>query len=189
MVDFAQLIVEMLSNFPPWLIVIVLAMIPLAELRGTILLWGSGWYAPISISQMPWFEIFTLSVIGNMIPVPIILIFFPKVEKWLRRWKMWDRFFTRLFERTRKKASGKIERFKELGVVLFVAIPLPVTGAWTGSLIAYLFDLRPGRAFLAAFVGVAIAGIIMLTLVLVSLVVALALIGVLVGVLMVLSRK
>ena len=156
-------IVEALEFLPDWLMVIVLSMFPFWELRGTILLWGADIFPTLSK-----YEIYLWAVIGNLIPVPLILKLFPWVEQKLRRFGSFDRFFNWLFERTRRRAEDQVGRYKEAALVLFVAIPLPVTGAWTGSLIAYLFDLGHMPSFLYITIGVLIAGLVMLTIVLVS---------------------
>ena len=91
-----------------------------------------------------------------MIP---ILLFIGPVSEWLRRFRAFDRFFTWLFARTRRR--GKlIERFEVLGLALFVAIPLPITGAWTGSLAAFIFGVRKRVAFPTIFLGICVAGVI-----------------------------
>jgi uncharacterized membrane protein len=150
---FEDVLVDFLAWLPPWFVIIFISMIPFVELRGAI-------PVAIIIYGMPWWEAFTLSVIGNMIPVPIILLRLGNVEAWLRKYKRWDRFFTKLYSKTRARADEKMKRYEALGVMFFVAIPLPFTGAWTGSLIAYLFELKFKRAILVVFAGVCIAGVI-----------------------------
>jgi uncharacterized membrane protein len=150
---FEDVLVDFLAWLPPWFVIIFISMIPFVELRGAI-------PVAIIIYGMPWWEAFTLSVIGNMIPVPIILMRLGNVEAWLRKYERWDRFFTKLYSKTRARADAKIKKYEALGVMFFVAIPLPFTGAWTGSLIAYLFELKFKRAFFVVFAGVCIAGII-----------------------------
>jgi uncharacterized membrane protein len=145
---------ELLSIFPPWLIVIIISMVPFIELRGSI-------PVAIGVYHMNIGEAFILSIIGNMIPVPFILFFLGDVERFLRRYKRWNRFFDWLFERTRKKASKNIEKYEVVGLMIFVGIPLPMTGAWTGALIAYLFGLDYKKSFLTIFAGVLMAGVIM----------------------------
>ncbi len=150
-------LLDTLSSLPPWAVVFFIAMLPFVELRLAI---------PVAIAlyHMPPLEAFLISVAGNMLPVPFILVFLEDVERFLRRWDRWNRVLDRLFERTRRRAGGKVERWEELAVVLFVAIPLPGTGAWTGSLIAYLFDLDRKKSLACIFLGVLIAGVIVLSL-------------------------
>ncbi len=130
----------------------IISMLPIFELRGGIP------YA-ITVGGMSWQSAYVIAVIGNFVPVIPILFVIGPVSEWLRRFSAFDRFFTWLFARTRHK--GKlIERFEILGLILFVAIPLPVTGAWTGALAAFLFGVRKKVAFPAIFAGILIAGVI-----------------------------
>lgn len=138
---------------PDWLWVVALAAAPVAELRGAFPL-AYFYY------QMPWQAAFALSVAGNLIPVPFILWLLPLAEKYLRRFPAFDRFFNWLFARTRRKAERTINTWGLIGLGLFVAIPLPATGAWTGSLAAYLFGFKKLPALLGIALGVLGAGII-----------------------------
>ena len=149
----ADHLVSLLDALPDWLVVLIISMMPFIELRGAIPV-ALGYY------DMPLLAAFVLCVVGNMIPVPFILLIFEKVEKFLRRWKFWNRFFDRLFDRTVRRASEKVEKYQELGIITFVAIPLPGTGAWTGALIAYLFGLDMWKSFWVITLGVLIAGIL-----------------------------
>ncbi|MGA1872732.1 MAG: COG2426 family protein [Thermoplasmatota archaeon] len=136
-----------------WISVVLVAMLPIIELRGAL---------PIAIGlDLQWGVAMVLSLIGNLIPVPILMVFFGRVEKFLRRWRFFRVFFDRLFESTRRKGERKVQVWGEIGLILFVAVPFPVTGAWTGTLAAYLLKLNKKRAFLSIFVGVVIAGFIM----------------------------
>ena len=140
----------MFDMLPEWLQIFIQSMIP----------WWEGRYAIIfAVLQFEWqwWQAFPVAVAGNMLPVPFILLFFHAVEKWLRRFPVWARLMDWLFAKTRKRADRKIRQYEHLGLLLFVAIPLPFTGAWTGSLIAYLFDLKFSRSLLTIFIGVLIA--------------------------------
>jgi uncharacterized membrane protein len=144
---------DALGWLPDWLVVLFIAMIPFIELRGSI-------PVAILVYDMPVVETVALSVIGNMIPVPFILWYAPAVERWFRRFGWWDRALDRLFKRTRRRARSSVVRYGPMVLLLFVAIPFPTTGAWTGSLIAYLFDLDKRRSLVVVFIGVLIAGAI-----------------------------
>jgi len=144
---------NMLELIPPWLVIVLISMVPLVELRGAI---------PIAFGAYdmnPWI-VFPLAIAGNMLPVSFILLFFGYAEKYLRKYKIFDRFFNRLFEKTRKRANEKIKRYETIGLLVFVAIPLPFTGAWTGALISYLFGLKFWKSVMVIFSGVIIAGFI-----------------------------
>ena len=132
--------------------VILIAASPIAELRAAI---------PLAILtfDFPWYHALLLAIIGNLLPVPFILLFLEAATRLLSRVPLFKKWLDWLFERTRKR--GKIiQRYKRIGLVLFVAIPLPVTGAWTGSLAAVLFGVSFKHAFLSILAGVIIAGII-----------------------------
>jgi len=148
----ANLVIEGLQGIPPWLIVVFIAALPVLELRGAI---------PIAIFSfnMAWPEAVLFSIIGNMIPVPFILWFLGPISKWLSRWSIFDKFFKWLFARTRRK-SKTIEKFEALGLILFVGIPLPVTGAYTGSIAAYLFGIPIKRSLIFVFIGVCCAAVV-----------------------------
>jgi len=132
-------------------------MIPFLESRYIIpyAMWEFNW---------AWWEAVPIAIIGNMIPIPFVLIFFKYIEKFLNRYEYWSNTMNKIFDRTRKKANKKIERYETLGLLLFVAIPLPFTGAWTGSLIAYLFDLNFYKSILVIFLGIVISVSIMVIL-------------------------
>ncbi len=149
-------IASFFGNLPKELITVIIAMIPIAELRGAI---------PWAVANPPiggglsWQTAYIYAVIGNLIPVFPILIFFDKAYNLLNRFKFFNRLFEWLFARTRKK--GKlIERYEIIGLVLFVGIPLPVTGAWTGALAAFLFGISLKKSIPAITMGVLIAGVI-----------------------------
>jgi len=133
---------------------ILIAMAPISELRGAI---------PIAISvyHMSWQSALFWSVLGNMIPVVFILWLLGPFVNWLgRKIPRLGKWINNYFEHTKNKHAKKIEVYKELALVILVAIPLPLTGAWTGALVAYLFGLPYKKALPLIFLGVLIAGII-----------------------------
>ena len=95
-----------------------------------------------------------------MIPIPFILLFIRKIFAWMRKFKAFAKIVDKMEERSEKK-KGTIEKYKEWGLILFVAIPLPGTGGWTGALIAALMDLRFKKCLPIITLGVFIAGLIM----------------------------
>ncbi len=140
------------SGFPPELVIIIIAALPIIELRGAIPF-------GINLLGMPWYSVFVLAILGNMLPVPFILWLLEAVVRLLERYYIFRSFFDWLFKIARKR-SALIDKYKRIGLTIFVAIPLPVTGAWTGSLAAVLLGLSRGWAFIALLVGVVIAAII-----------------------------
>jgi uncharacterized membrane protein len=148
----AQEIIQALHGFPVHLTVVIIAMLPILELRGSIP-WA------IAVAGLSWQEAYALSILGNMIPiVPILLLLGPVSER-LRRWRFWDTVFTWLFNRTRRR-SRLVERYESFGLFLLVAIPLPMTGAWTGALAAFLFGIRIRYSLPVIFLGVLAAGVV-----------------------------
>ena len=148
-----HLIVDSFSGkIPGELIIFLISMIPILELRGSILAAGF-----MNVSFLP---TYIVAVIGNLLPIPFILIFIKKILDWMKTTKM----FGRLANGVEKKALSKreqIDKYGMLGLYLFVAIPLPGTGAWTGALLAVLLRMKPLKSFVAIALGVATAGLIM----------------------------
>ena len=133
------------------------SMLPIIECRGAIPLgWGLG---------LPWWQTVLFSMAGNLLPVPFILLFIRAILSWMRESRV--RFFANVaawLDRKIEKHKGTIEKYSYWGVVLFVAIPLPGTGAWTGTLIASVLGLEPKKSFFAAALGVLGATAIMTVL-------------------------
>lgn len=131
---------------------ILISMVPVVELRGGI---PYGVLAGLSVKQA-----MICAIIGNTIPVPFLIIFTRKVFAWLRKKsERLDRWVTKLEEKGRSK-SDIVDKYEFIGLMILVAIPLPGTGAWTGSLVAAMMDMRVKRAFPSIFLGVVIAGFI-----------------------------
>jgi uncharacterized membrane protein len=127
-------------------------MLPVTELRGAI---------PIAISyyQLPALPSYIAAVLGNMIPAIFLLKYLKPFLIFLRRWNIFDLFFSWLFKKTRKYEK-RYEKYGALFLLFFVAIPLPGTGVWTGSIAAFLFGIRFWYAFPMMLAGVVVAGVI-----------------------------
>ncbi len=136
--------------------VAAISTLPIVELRGAV---------PVGIVafDMPWWKVYLIAVAGNMLPIPFILLLLGPVSEFLMRFKIGKAFFDWLFARTRKK-SASIEKYEALGLTIFVAIPLPVTGGWTGAMAAFLMGIPFWKSMLYILLGVMIAGVIMTTL-------------------------
>ena len=133
-------------------VVFIISMIPILELRGGLIV--------SKLLEVPITTAIPLCIIGNIIPIPFILLFITQIFKWMKK----IRLFRGLVEKLENKAMSKsdnIKRYEFWGLVLFVGIPLPGTGAWTGSLIAALLDVDFKKAVLAELLGIAIATVIM----------------------------
>lgn len=127
-------------------------MIPVAELRVAI---------PVGVVQgLDVRQALITALIGNMVPVPFVILFIRNIFKWLRKKsRRLDRWITRFDEKTLSKAE-RVKKYEALGLLLFVAIPLPGTGAWTGAAIAAMLDIRLKHAVPMICLGVVIAGLI-----------------------------
>jgi uncharacterized membrane protein len=146
-----SLVISWLKDLPQELIVMIVGALPISELRGAIPL---GLYF-----GMPVLKAFFWGVLGNIIFIAPALFLFEPISNFLRKFKIWSRFFEWLFKKTRKNSEA-VERYEALGLVIFVAIPLPITGAWSGVVAASLFKIKFRYAFPAICLGVIIAGII-----------------------------
>ncbi len=136
-----------------WLL--LLSMLPISEIRGAMIYWS----ANKDTLNVIW--CYALSVFGNFLVVPFILLLFRPVVKRLKKTKLFRRPANWLETRAKKKAEG-LMRASAIGIFFFVAIPLPTTGAWTGSMIAALLDMRFKYALPAIFAGIMVSGIIMI---------------------------
>lgn len=150
-------LINLFSTFPQWLAVILIAMLPIAELRLSI---------PIAILVFGFDPVtaYILSILGNMIPVIPLLLFLEPVSNFLRRWHLFDIFFTRLFERTHHNHNAQFEKYGTFALAMFVGVPLPVTGAWTGCAAAFVFGIKFKHSLAAILAGVLLAGLIVTVL-------------------------
>ena len=149
------MIQQLLNFLPIELTVLLTAALHIIELRGAI---------PVGISLgLSPFHAAILSFIGSMIPVPFILFTIRPIFNWMKKTKMFRKLVNRLTNKSLNK-SGQIQKYGAWGLLVFVAIPLPGTGVWSGSLAAALLDMRFKWAFPAIFVGNLIAGILIIVL-------------------------
>ncbi len=142
----------MLQLIKDYFWVFFVSMLPIVELRGAIPI-GVG----LGLDIVP---TFIVAIIGNILPVPFLILFSKRILTWLATWKHIGPFFQKIIDKAEKQ-SKKIGKYEFLGLMLFVGIPLPGTGAWTGSLVAALLQVKTKNAILAISLGVIIAGIIM----------------------------
>lgn len=137
------------------ILVFIISLMPILELRGGILAAEILGLDPISS--------YIIAVIGNIIPIPFILWFMGSILEWMRKSKHLNKIANWLDKKVEKN-KGKIEKFGFWGLVLFVGIPLPGTGAWTGCLVASVLEMDKKKSFIAALIGVIMASIIMMIL-------------------------
>ena len=137
------------------LLVFVISLMPILELRGGLLA-----AALLGLDPIP---SYIISIIRNILPIPFILLLINKILEWMRKSKHFSGIANWLDKKVEKN-KGQIEKYGYLGIVIFVGIPLPGTGAWTGSLIASVLEMDRKKTFIAVLLGVIIASIIMMIL-------------------------
>ena len=140
------------AMFTNYLYTFLISMIPIAELRASIIFGAA--------NHLEWYYVIPLSIIGNMIPVPFILLFIRKLITWMKTTKRGAPIALWL-EAKAERHSKRVLKYAFFGLVLFVGIPIPGTGAWSGALVASLFDLRMKSALPAIFIGLLLASAIM----------------------------
>ncbi|MFH1429877.1 MAG: small multi-drug export protein [Candidatus Margulisiibacteriota bacterium] len=146
-------IIHFLQGLPNWLISMVISAVPIIELRGGIPL-------ALTVLNMQVLPALIFCIIGSVIPVFPIFWFLDVSTRYAHKIPVLARFLDWLFARTRAR-SEQIKKYELIGLILFIAIPLPVTGVWTGTVAAFLFGLSRWKTFVAAMVGTTIAGLIM----------------------------
>ena len=132
--------------------ILVVSMLPIVELRGAI---------PVGaiVGVEPWLTVL-LAVVGNLLPIPFILLFIKKIFAWMRKKSVRLNKIVDKMEAKAEKNKEKVMKYAFWGLVLFVAIPLPGTGGWTGALVAAMIDMPPKKAFVCVLTGVLIAAVI-----------------------------
>ena len=136
-------------------LIFIVSMLPIVELRGGLI--------AASILHVEFIKAFVICFIGNIIPIPFILWLITPIFNWLKERKAFKGFVEKIENKAMSK-KDQIERLQYIGLMLFVGIPLPGTGAWTGCLIAALLDMDKKKAMLYTVLGVIMAGIIMMIL-------------------------
>ena len=150
--SLVQWFIDTLSGIPKDIVCLIISMVPILELRGGMI--------AAALFGLPWLRALLFCVIGNMLPMPFVLLLIDKIFDLLKKTKT----FRPIVEKLEQRALGhreKIEKYEFWGLVLFVGIPLPGTGGWTGSLAAALMGLRFKKAFPAVILGILLAATIM----------------------------
>lgn len=155
MLDF---FLNLFSSLPGEVATFFLSMLPIAELRLSLPL-------GIAVFKLPVWQAFVLSIIGNMIPATLILLLSKPFHAWVHTSEgLIGRLWKKSLARAEVKFKGNYEKYGLIGLAIFVGIPLPMTGAWTGALAAFVFNLPLKKSWWAIFAGVIMAGIIVLLL-------------------------
>ena len=139
------------------ILVFIISVLPILELRGGLL--------AATLLEVDPLVAYVISIIGNILPVPFILFFIKRIIVWMRKSKvnLFNKFAKILDEKVEKNKE-KIEKYGYLGLILFVGVPLPGTGAWTGCLLAAVLDMDRKKSFACVVCGVLMASIIMMVL-------------------------
>jgi uncharacterized membrane protein len=134
------------------LLAILLCLLPIAELRGGL---------PFALARgIPLVTAYLVCVLANALVGPLVFLFLSTLHRLLERWAAYHRFFERIVGRARRKVHRAVERFGYVGLAVFVAIPLPLTGAYTGAIGAWVLGMNRWKSILAIAIGVAVAGVV-----------------------------
>lgn len=144
-----------LSFMPKEIIVLIISMVPILELRGGLV--------AAALMGIDMFKAIGFCIVGNIIPIPFILLFITPIFAWMKKTKLFKGIVEKLESKSMNK-SDKIQKYEFWGLAIFVGIPLPGTGAWTGALIAALLGIKLKKAFGAIVIGIIMATIIMCTI-------------------------
>lgn len=152
MESLVQSLTELLGGLGKEVIVFIISMLPILELRGGLIA-----SALLGVDFLPGYIV---SIIGNVLPIPIVLLFLEKIFDFLKKFKSTKKFVDKIEKKIMSK-KDQIEKYGYWGLLLFVGIPLPGTGAWTGSALAVFLHLNKKKSFVVIFLGVVLASIIM----------------------------
>lgn len=152
MESLVESLTELLGGLGKEVVVFIISMLPILELRGGIL--------AASLMGVDFIPGYLISIIGNILPIPIVLLFLEKIFDFLRKFKYTGKIVDKIESKLLSKRE-QIEKYGYIGLLLFVGIPLPGTGAWTGSGLAVLLGLNKKKSFIAILLGVILASIIM----------------------------
>lgn len=147
-----KVLVDAFGGLGKEVVVFIISMMPLLELRGGLL--------AAALLKMDFVPAYLISIVGNTLPIPLVLLFLDKVFNFLKKSKKLNKLISKLEKKILSK-KGQIEKYGYLGLLLFVGIPLPGTGAWTGAGLAVLLNLNKKKAFISIMLGVILASIIM----------------------------
>lgn len=152
-----QYLLDYLSQLDPIAYVFVLAMLPLFEARYAVVVASA---LNIKYGNIPWWEAITLGLIGNLVSVVPVMFLLPWANRIMHKWGWTGRLMDFFLNRARKR-KDLIDRYGFWGLTVFVAIPLPVTGAWTGTLMGFVFDIPHRKTIVALLAGVLLATCVM----------------------------
>lgn len=150
--SLVNFIIDIFKGWNKEVVVFIVSLLPILELRGGLL--------AASLLKVEFTRAFIICFLGNILPIPLVLLFLEYILSLLKKWKPFKKIID-WFERKVLSKRDKIDKYGYLGLLLFVGIPLPGTGAWTGSALAVLLGLNRKKSFVVILLGVLLAGIIM----------------------------
>lgn len=151
--DFlVEFFIDLFGGINKELVVFIISLMPILELRGGLL--------AASLLDIEFIRAAIICIIGNVLPIPIVLLFLKKVLELLEKWKSTAKIVAWLEKKVEQKRE-QIDKYGYLGLILFVGIPLPGTGAWTGALLAVMLGMNRKKSFVCILLGVLLAAIIM----------------------------
>ena len=152
MENLVESLINIFSGLGKEVIVFIISMLPLLELRGGLL--------AASILNVNFISGYIISILGNTLPIPLLLLFLEKVLNWLSKFKITKKVVNKMENKILSKKE-QIEKYGYIGLMLFVGVPLPGTGAWTGASLAVLLNMDKKKSFIYIMLGVILASIIM----------------------------
>ena len=152
MENIVESLVNLFDGLGKEVIVFIISMLPMLESRGGLL--------AATILDLDFVPGFIISILGNILPIPIVLLFLDKILRWLEKYKVTKNFVKKLENKILSKKK-QIEKYGYIGLILFVGIPIPGTGAWTGSALAVLLNMNKKKSFVYIILGIILASIIM----------------------------
>lgn len=152
MESLVNFIISLFHGINKDIVIFIISLMPILELRGGLL--------AATLLKIPYIRALLICVVGNILPIPFVLLFLEMIFKWMEKWSVTKKIVKWLEKKGNSKRS-QIDKYGYLGLILFVGIPLPGTGAWTGSLVAILLGLDKKKSFICILIGVMLAAFIM----------------------------
>ncbi|MGI6071929.1 MAG: COG2426 family protein [Lachnospiraceae bacterium] len=152
MTELINRILNVFASWNPNIVIFIISMLPILEMRGGMI--------AATLLGVPYLRALIICTIGNIVPIPFILLFIMKIFEWLKRYKFTGKIVNWLETRTLKK-RGQIDKYGFWGLIIFVGIPLPGTGGWTGALLASLLGIPVKNSSLAVGLGICLCAVIM----------------------------
>lgn len=152
MESLVNIFIDIFNGLNKELIIFIISLFPILELRGGLL--------AATLLGINFKTAFLICILGNVVPIPIVLLFLERIFNLLEKWKVTQKIVTWLKEKGMSKRE-QIDKYGYLGLILFVGVPLPGTGAWTGALLAVLLGLNKKKSFICILLGILLAAIIM----------------------------